>query len=195
MRRKTTRFLFTAVSVELMILLSACNLSSSARQDIAVSQTAISVLFTQMAATPTLSPTPENLPSPTATQTATPTVPPTPPTSTPVPRPASYTLQIGEYPYCIARRFNVDPKELLKLNGLTSGVIFDPGLVLTIPQTGHPFPSPRALRLHPASFTVPEQMTVYKVACLFGDVDPQAITLTNNLTSPLINSGVTLQIP
>jgi LysM repeat protein len=195
MRRKTTRFLFSALFVMLMLLLSACNLSSSSLQDVAVSQTAISVLFTQMAATPTLSPTLENLPSPTATLTPTATVPPTPPSPTQIPRPASYTLQLGEYPFCIARRFNVDPKELMSLNNLTSGIIFQPGLVLNIPQTGHPFPVPRALRLHPASYTVPEQMTVYKVACLFGDVDPQAITQVNNLTNPLINAGVILQIP
>ena len=35
-------------------------------------------------------------------------------------RPASYTLMQGEFPYCIARRFNVNQSELLTLNGLSS---------------------------------------------------------------------------
>ena len=52
----------------------------------------------------------------------------------------TYTLQAGEYPYCIARRFNVNPAELLNLNGLTSSSHVTPGRVLQIPQTGHPFP-------------------------------------------------------
>ena len=64
-------------------------------------------------------------------------------------RPASYTLQKGEFPYCIARRFNVDPAELLSLNGLASGDIYYPNLTLTIPQSGKPFPGTRALRSHP----------------------------------------------
>ena len=42
------------------------------------------------------------------------------PTPTPG-HPATYTLQSGEFPWCIARRFNVDPNELLSLNGLTDG--------------------------------------------------------------------------
>ena len=52
-------------------------------------------------------------------------VTPTPsgPNATPVPpgvRPPTYTLQNGEFPYCIARRFNVDPDALLSASGLTS---------------------------------------------------------------------------
>jgi hypothetical protein len=112
------------------------------------------------------------------------------------PRPSYYTLQSGEYPYCVARRFDVNPKELLAINNLPSGVIYAPGMVLTIPQSGRPFPPPRALRSHPTSYTVPEyQMTVYKIACLFGDVDPILIMQYNRLTSPILNLGMTLQIP
>jgi len=195
MSRKTTRFLFTVILGTLVFVLSACSLTSAPKKDIAVSQTAISLLYTQMAGTLAATPTIENLPTATATATVTPTIPATPPSPTTGPRPASYTLQIGEYPYCIARRFNVDPKELLTLNALSSGIIYAPGLTLSIPQTGHPFPGTRALRPHPVAYTLPAQMTVYKVACLFGDVDPQVIMQNNGLTSPLINSGVTLQIP
>ena len=112
-------------------------------------------------------------------------------------RPATYTLQAGEYPYCIARRFNVDPEELLAINGLTDGELFAPGLVLTIPQTGNPFPEPRALRTHPATYTVSSaEDTIYKIACYYGDVDPAQIASNNGLTPPYtLTSGQTLNVP
>lgn len=96
-------------------------------------------------------------------------------------RPASYTLQKGEFPYCIARRFNVDPGELLNANGLTNGEIYYPNLTLTIPQSGNPFPDTnRALRTHPTTYTVADaSITVNGVACAFGDVDPAAIIQAN----------------
>ncbi len=50
--------------------------------------------------------------------------------------PKSYTLQKGEFPFCIARRFNVDPGELLNQNGLGTNSIVYAGLALKIPQTG-----------------------------------------------------------
>jgi LysM repeat protein len=195
MRRKTTGFLFNILLGVLMFLLPACNLSSSSKKEVAVSQTALSVLYTQIASTLAFTATLENLPTPTATLTATPEITPTLPSPTPGSRPSSYILQSGEYPYCIARRFNVDPKELLTLNALSSGMIYATGLTLTIPQSGHLFPAPRALRPHPTTYTVPGQMTVYKVACLFGDVDPLLIIQNNGLTSPILSLGMTLQIP
>jgi LysM repeat protein len=127
----------------------------------------------------------------------------TPSATQPVPttitnRPASYTLQKGEFPYCIARRFNVDPAELLSLNGLTNGEIYYPNLTLTIPQTGKPFPGTRALRSHPDTYTVADaSLTVSGVACAYGDVDPAAIVQANSgvsLTSPL-TVGQQLTIP
>ena len=96
-------------------------------------------------------PTTEAMPQPTAPTDAQPTQPAAPtqapivvPTATPG-RPGSYTLQKGEFPYCIARRFNVDPGELLRINNLSGGSVFVAGMVLTIPQTGNPFPGSRAL--------------------------------------------------
>ena len=113
-------------------------------------------------------------------------------------RPPSYTLQKGEFPYCIARRFNVDPAELLSLNGLTSGDVYYPNLTLTIPQSGKPFPGTRALRSHPATYTVADaSMTVYGVACAYGDVDPAAIVQKNSglsLTS-VLTVGQQISIP
>jgi LysM repeat protein len=95
-------------------------------------------------------------------------------------RPASYTLQKGEFPYCIARRFNVDPSQLLNLNGLVNGDIYYPNLTLTIPQSGNPFPGTRALRSHPDTYTVADStLTVHGVACVYGDVDPAAIVQAN----------------
>jgi LysM repeat protein len=96
-------------------------------------------------------------------------------------RPGSYTLQKGEFPYCIARRFNIDPAELLSLNGLSSGDIYYPNLTLNIPQSGKPFPGTRALRSHPDTYTVADaSLTVYGVACAYGDVDPAAIVQANS---------------
>ncbi len=111
--------------------------------------------------------------------------------------PTSYTLQKDEFPYCIARRFDVNPYELLSLNGLSqSQTIFSPGLVLKIPQTGHNFPGERSLKDHPTTYTVKSGDTIYKVACYFGDVDPLVIALVNGLSSPYtLTAGNTITIP
>lgn len=112
-------------------------------------------------------------------------------------RPASYSLKAGEFPYCIARRFNVDPDDLLALSGLSNGMrLYPAGTPLRIPQSGS-FPGTRALRTHPATYTVASpNETIYSIACLFGDVDPGAIAQTNGLTSdgPL-PAGKQLSIP
>ncbi|GAB4401088.1 MAG: hypothetical protein OHK003_27300 [Anaerolineales bacterium] len=114
-------------------------------------------------------------------------------------RPASYTLQAGEFPYCIARRFNVDPDALLQASGLTSAQANSlvAGTVLTIPQSAGPFPGSRALRAHPAAYTVASSSeTVYSVACLYGDVDPNAIASANSISAASkLTVGQTLQIP
>jgi len=115
----------------------------------------------------------------------------------PASKPPSYTLQKGEFPYCIARRFNLDPAELLSLNGLSNGDIYYPNLTLTIPQSGKPFPGERARRSHPDTYTVADaSLTLYGVACAYGDVEPAAIAQANNLqlTSPL-TVGQQLNIP
>ena len=112
-------------------------------------------------------------------------------------RPASYTLKKGEFPYCIARRFNIDPTELLNLNNLTSAQAqsLQPGLTLSIPQSGKAFPSARALHAHPVSYTVPSNTNVYGIACFFGDVDPAAIVSRNNIADPNnVTAGTVLQI-
>lgn len=116
-------------------------------------------------------------------------------TSAPVgSRPASYTLQQGEFPFCIARRYDVDPDTLLTLSGLSDGVIYPPGTVLRIPQSGA-FPGARALRTH-ATYTASAGETIYGVACKFGDVTPEAIASANGLSvGATLTSGQQLTIP
>ncbi len=113
--------------------------------------------------------------------------------------PSTYTLQKGEFPYCIARRYNVNPNELLTSSGLSQAEssMLMPGRVLTMPQTGDPFPGTRALNNHPDSFTVDSSdTTINGVACYYGDLDPQSIATANGLTlSSDLTAGQVLKIP
>ncbi len=110
--------------------------------------------------------------------------------------PSSYSLHTGEFPYCIARRFNVNPGALLNTNGLTSYSVYYNGMVLTIPQNTGGFPGSRALRPHPATYTVRSDDTIYTIACAYGDVDPNAIIFVNGLDEDgSITAGQVLQIP
>lgn len=115
---------------------------------------------------------------------------------TPGPRPATYILQAGEFPYCIARRFNVDPDALLSASGLTSPDLYSVGDKLTIPQTGA-FPGSRSLAAHPSTYTVTSSdETLYSVACKFGDVYPDAMASANGISlSAKLTTGQKLQIP
>lgn len=117
------------------------------------------------------------------------------PTATPG-LPRTYTLQSGEFPYCIARRFNVNPVELLNASGLSVNSRPGAGTTLTIPQSGNPFPGDRTLRAHPTTHTVQSGENIYEIACYFGDVSPEAIAFANNLTAPYnLQAGQQLQIP
>jgi len=134
------------------------------------------------------------------TSTATLAVVANAPSATAIPagsNPGSYTLQEGEFVYCIARRFNVDPDEILALNGLVDSQTIYAGLALKLPQTGHPFPGNRMLRTHPAAYTVATTgETVYSVACTFGDADPAKIAQNNNISvGATLTAGQTLNIP
>jgi LysM repeat protein len=129
----------------------------------------------------------------TAAATATPTAIVYP---TPTPgKPSQYTIQKGEFPYCIARRFNVNPADLLAANGLSINSQVSPGKVLTIPQTGS-WPGTRSLKTHPTTYTVVAGDTIYTIACGFGDADPNTIMAANGLTSATnLTVGQVLQIP
>ena len=141
--------------------------------------------------------------NPTATPTATLAVSgPTAsgPTATLIPagsKPSTYTLQNGEYPYCIARRFNVDPDELLAMNGLVDSQTLYAGKVLSIPQTGNPFPGSRMLNNHPDTYTVDTSSeTIFGVACYYGDIDPSLIAQANGISvGASLSAGQQLKIP
>ncbi len=110
--------------------------------------------------------------------------------------PSTYTLKGGEHPYCIARRFNVNPIEMLRLSGLSTSGTYPPGTVLKIPSCDDKFPGPRALKEHPDTYTVVAGDTIYSIACKYGDVDPFAIAFANNLSAPYtIKAGQELYIP
>jgi LysM repeat protein len=110
--------------------------------------------------------------------------------------PENYTLQKGEFPYCIARRFDLNPGELLSLNGLNNNSKPGVGFRLTIPQTGNGFPGDRSLRDHPADYTVSSGDTLYSIACLYGDVTPEAIAAVNDMdVSDTPDAGDRIRIP
>lgn len=133
------------------------------------------------------------------TNTSTPGPSPTPEPGGNVP--ATYTLRKGEFPYCLARRYNLNPNELLALNGLSDAEAraLSVGLVIKLPQTGNPFPGERALNPHPSGtvYTVKSSdETIYSIACYYGDVRPQQIINLNNLNEPYtLTVGQQLQIP
>lgn len=110
--------------------------------------------------------------------------------------PATYTLKSGEWPFCIARRFNINPDDLAALNGLHDSQVVQPGLVLQIPQTGA-FPGSRAWHGHPDTYIVDfSTETIYSIACYYGDVYPEAIAQANNLPlNTVLSAGQRLSIP
>jgi LysM repeat protein len=157
----------------------------------------------QPVAQPTKAPA-ESTSAPVAvTETPVPTQGQPAPTNTTVPVvqptagiPKEYTLQYGEFPFCIARRFNVNQYDLLNKNGLTLTSPVYVGMVLKIPQNGNTFEGERALKAHPANYTVQAGDTLNIIACKFGDVSPDMIALQNNLSGAYtLSVGQVLLIP
>jgi LysM repeat protein len=110
--------------------------------------------------------------------------------------PEVYWLHSGEFPFCIARRFNIDPGQLMCANGFCNGQVFHPGQGVIIPKHPLPFPGRRALHLHPATYRVCPGDSIYKIACFFGDLDPIYLAQFNGLTSPYqLRAGQILNIP
>jgi LysM repeat protein len=111
------------------------------------------------------------------------------------PIPKTYTLRKGEHPYCIARRFNVNPITMLQLSGLATSGTYPTGTVLTIPQSGS-FPGDRSLKDHPTTYTVQSGDTLFTIACQFGDVWPEDIAEANGLKlNANLKVGQELYIP
>lgn len=139
------------------------------------------VAITQMPPTPVPSPTPTNAPTPTL-QALT--------------RPQSWAVQGGETIYCLSRRFDVDPGDMLTINNLYAGSMLHIGDVLLIPQTGSWPGGDRQILAHPDTWNVTPGETVYEIACAYGDVWPEHIIQANGLSEPYDISGMqTLQIP
>jgi len=153
--------------------------------------------FSTVAVTPTVETTPGAQDTPATVPTATQAVKlPSAPTSTPG-VPATYKIHEGETIYCLARRFDIDPVDILAVNNNDPDVY--PDDVISIPQAGDPFPGERALHPHTANMTftvTADYNTIYKIGCYFGDVDPNRIIAANSLKDPFtLNSGQKIVIP
>ena len=110
--------------------------------------------------------------------------------------PDSYTLHEGEFVFCLGRRFNILPDDIVSYNGLKDGEILYPGDTITLPIDPRAFAGDRALQYHPTNYTVIFGDTPYSIACLFGDVDPRAIAAVNDLDiDQALTAGTVLQIP
>lgn len=216
MRKAKTIFLFS-ILIAASLLVSACTQSASSGevtpQDDSQLQDILDAVANQ---TPAASADDGTGGNPSAdeslaqTQTAqavvpTPVVPEATATPSPTPTmavvevdlvvPETYTLQKGEFPWCLARRFNVDATTLLNTNGL-SGSQYYAGLKLTIPTGGAAFQGDRALVSHPATYTVSSGDTFYSIACHYGDVWPEEIAAQNGMTlDDTLTAGATLNIP
>jgi LysM repeat protein len=157
---------------------------------------------------PVVNPTPGGV-APTAaqpqpTQPAQPTAKPPQPkpeipvvTATPG-RPATYTIQQGDHYICIARRYNLNLTEFFNLNGLAMSSQAVAGVTVKIPQGGswNSDNGSRTLKAHPDTYTVQSGDTLNKIACSFGDADPNLIALANGLSAPYsVSPGQTLNIP
>jgi LysM repeat protein len=153
--------------------------------------------FSTVAVTPTVETTPgaQDTPAtaPTATQAVTLSAAPS---STPG-VPTTYKIHEGETIYCLARRFNIDPVDILAVNNNDPDVY--PDDVVNIPQNGDPFPGERALHPHSPNmfYTVTaDYNTIYKIGCYFGDVDPNRVIAANSLKDPFtLTLGQKIVIP
>jgi len=113
-------------------------------------------------------------------------------------RPETYTLQRGEWPICIARRYNLELSSFLAANGMNMNSRPGVGTVLRIPASGtwSAAHGSRSLSAHPTTHSVVTGDTVYTISCRYGDVAPEQILAANNLSNASeIQPGMQLQIP
>jgi hypothetical protein len=132
----------------------------------------------------------EETPEPTPTATL-------PPVEVDKTVPTSYTLHEGEFPWCLARRFNLNPTGLLNANGIPVGQsYFQAGLVITIPDNLGPYEGTRQLRSHSSPYTVKTGDTFYSIACHYGDLWPEEIAAANGMEmNDSLPAGTDLIIP
>lgn len=117
--------------------------------------------------------------------------------STPTPGyPSTYTIHQGEFCYCLARRYNIDPATLIKANPVCKSSALAVGTTITLPLSAAAYLGTRALKAHPTTYVVRYGDTIYSIGCYFGDVDPNTLAAANGLTSPYtLTAGQTLNIP
>lgn len=221
--KKATNLIFVAALLVAVLVLSGCNLSASrapALQPTATSdmlfmtetpgeglageiatQTAQAQAPAVATETPVPAEQPTQPPAEQATQPPAEQQQPQQQQAVAVPtltRPTSYTLQKGEWPICIARRYDLDINALFNANGLTMASKPAAGTTLKIPASGNWSETAygkRALRAH-GDYKVNAGDTVYTIACYFGDVSPEAILAVNGLSGPGdVKAGMTLKIP
>jgi LysM repeat protein len=151
--------------------------------------------FTPVAVIPTESAT--ETPAPTASSGAT-----TPPTAVPTSSGGGegyieYTVQPGEWVYSIARKFGVDPQDIINLNHMVEPYTLYPGDVIKIPSGGDvPAPSSGLSSSESGTtYTVQLGDNVSLIASKLG-VTADAIITANNLTYPYtLYPGQVLTIP
>ena len=99
----------------------------------------------------------------------------------PPPTPKNYTIRSGEFIYCIARRYDINPYQLSAYNGLGVNSYVYNGTRLSIPAGADPFPGNRALQSHPVWYEVQKGDTLNSIACQYGNVYPESIVYANGL--------------
>jgi hypothetical protein len=108
-------------------------------------------------------------------------------------------LHLGEWPYCLARRFDIDSDTLLAANDLTEQQAsnLSVGYTLLIPVTDiGTFGGDRSLRAHPTTYNTSSTDTFYSIACAFGDVWPEHIAEANGMDIDKdLQAGMQLYIP
>jgi LysM repeat protein len=114
-------------------------------------------------------------------------------------RPSTYTIKRGEWPICIARRYNLDVSMLLAANNLSMDSRPSAGTKLRIPQDGtwnEASYGSRAWHTHPTQYTIKSGDSFNTIACYFGNLLPSDIAEKNNMDeSDKLSSGEVLDIP
>ncbi len=110
--------------------------------------------------------------------------------------PIEHIVQAGEWLLSIARMYDVEPEDIIDLNGLTPPYSLFPGQILKIPGTVSGTPEPEGTPLPGGTtYVVQAGDWVYSIARKFG-VDPDVIIEANNLTYPYnLYVGQVLTIP
>jgi LysM repeat protein len=160
---------------------------------------------------------PELTAAPVVTETLTPSetpslsvVLPPSPTALPGDAPCMHTVQVGEWLYSIARKYNINPVDLIAVNPGSENRTLQPGDVIRIPNCNQPTPTavpptqpaaggtsgemPTPIPLIDRVYTVAAGDTLGGIARKFG-VTVQMLKDANGLTSDFLRIGQQLKIP